>query len=185
MGKPVQIDSDQLALLAAGHKMLEQLYADPEAGLDFKKIIKKKFPQAAVPDLDAVTATEKLIKPLEERLNKWDADRVKEKEDGQVRDLQTRFDRITKDHGLTEEGQKKLLGIMRDRNIGNPEDAIVIFEKDLPKAGKGAKPYSSRMNFVTAEGEKDEKFKQLMTDPDAFMVDGMVDMVNEMKNKDN
>ena len=119
-----------------------------------------------------------------ERLDKRDAEDTKRAEDAKVTDLQTRFDRIAKDHGLTEEGQKKLLGIMRDRNIGNPEDAIVIFEKDLPKAGKGAKPYSSRMNFVTAEGEKDEKFKQLMTDPDAFMVDGMVDMVNDMK-KDN
>ena len=184
MGKPVTVDSDQLALLSAGHKMLESLYADPEKGLEFKRLIKGKFPQASVPDLEAVSAVEKLLKPLTERMDKRDEDEKKRAEEGQVRDLQGRFDKVAKDHGLTEDGQKKLLSIMKDRNIGHPEDAIVIFERDIPKPAKGSKPYSSRMSFVASEGEKDTEFTKLMTDPDAFMVDGMVTALNEMKNKD-
>jgi hypothetical protein len=181
MGKPVQIDSEELALYKAGHGMLEKLYADPDEGIGFKKLIKKKFPLAQVPDLEAVSAAEKMFKPLQDRLDNYDKERAKEKEDSLVKDLQTRFDRIAKDHGLTEEGQKKLLGIMKDRSIGNPEDAIVIFEKDLPKPERNSKPYSSRMNFVTSDGEKDSDFHKLMNDPDAFMVDGMVTALEEMK----
>lgn len=180
----VEIDTGELALLRASHKMLDTLYGDPEKGLEFKKLIKGKFPTAQVPDLDAVSATEKLLKPIVERLDKRDADEAKRAEDAKVNDLQKRFDAVSKDHGLTEEGQKKLLGIMKDRSIGNPEDAIVIFEKSLPKPSKTSKPYSSRMNFITAEGEKDADFQKLMTDPDAFMVDGMVEAINELKGKE-
>lgn len=185
MGKPVQIDSDQLALLTAGHKMLEQLYADPEKGMEFKKIIKAKYPTASVPDLEAVSAVEKMFKPLEERLNKFDAERAKEREDGRVAEFQSRFDRVVKDNGYTEDGQKRLLDLMKTRGIQNPEDAAVLFEKDMPKPSKASKPYSSRMNFVTSDGEKDADFNKLMTDPDAFMVDGMMTAIEDMKRERN
>jgi hypothetical protein len=181
MGKPVQIDSEELALYRAGHGMLEKLYADPEEGIGFKRLIKKKFPLAQVPDLEAVGAAEKMFRTITDRLDKQDDERKKEREEFQVKDLQGRFDRVAKDHGLTEEGQKKLIGIMRDRNIGNPEDAVVIFEKDLPKATKASKPFSSRMSFITADGDKDADYHKLMTDPDAFMVDGMMASLAEMK----
>ena len=127
MGKPVQIDSDDLALLRAGHKMMDTLFSDPTEGASFKKLIKTKFPTVSIPDLDAVSAVEKIIQPLQKRLDDRDAREAKEREDRQIEDLQTRFDKISKAHGLTEEGQKKLIGIMKDRNIGNPEDAGVIF----------------------------------------------------------
>lgn len=180
MGKPVAVDSDELALLRAGHKMMDQLFADPEKGVEFKKQIKAKYPNVSIPDLDAMSAVEKMLEPIKKRLDDRDAEEKKSREDSQVRDLQSRFDRIAKDHGLTQEGQQKLLGIMKDRSIGNPEDAIVIFNKDLPKAGK-AKPYTSRMSFVEADGEKDADFNKLMTDPDAFMIDGMVGAFEEMR----
>ncbi len=37
------------------------------------------------------------------------------------------------------------------------------------------------MNFVTSDGEKDQDFLKLMTDPDAFMIDGMMSAIGEMK----
>src|SRR5579864_7307673 len=103
MGKPVQVDSDQLALLTAAHKMLADLHGDSKVGMQFKKLVKEKFPTAAIPELEINNSVETLAKSLTERIEKFEAERAKEKQDAELSSLQSRFDAVVKDRGYTEE----------------------------------------------------------------------------------
>ncbi|MGH7971283.1 MAG: hypothetical protein ACREIC_21400, partial [Limisphaerales bacterium] len=65
------------------------------------------------------------------------------------------------------------IGLMKDRGIQNPEDAAVLFDASQPKAKGKPRSFTTRMPFVSPEGEKDEKFEQLMANPEQFMMDEM------------
>jgi len=179
------IADNELAELRQAHALLKSLYADAGVGMDFRKIVKKKFPSASIPELDAVTRTEELSTSLDKRvsdgmaeLNKriegFENARKKEKEEADVNAFSARVEKIAKERGYTKEGTDKLLGIMKERGIQNPEDAAIVFEASQPKPATKPREFSSRMQFITPNGKDDEGFKKLMSDPDQFMMDEMM-----------
>lgn len=179
-----EISDAALAELTQAHTLLKSLYADQTVGFDFRKIVKKKFPQASIPELDAVVKTEQLTGDFEKKFGelgegltkKIDAfldDRKKEREDAEVDKFSERLTRIVKDRGYTKEGEEGLLKVMKDRGIQNLEDAAIIFEAGQPKQTAKPRHHTSRMNFVSPEGKDDESFKKLMADPEQWMVDEM------------
>lgn len=179
-----EISDAALAELTQAHTLLKSLYADQTVGFDFRKIVKKKYPQASIPELDAVVKTEALAGDFEKKFGelgegltkKIDAfldDRKKEREDAEVDRFSERLTRIVKDRGYTKEGEEGLLKVMKECGIHNPEDAAIIFEAGQPKQTTKPRQHTSRMNFVSPEGKDDESFKKLMADPEQWMVDEM------------
>lgn len=179
-----EISDAALAELSQAHALLKSLYADQTVGFDFRKIVKKKFPQASIPELDAVVKTEALAgdfekkfgelgESLTKRIDGFLDERKKEREDAEVDKFAERLTRTVKERGYTKEGEEGLIKVMKERGIHNPEDAAIIFEAGQPKQTQKPRQHSSRMNFVSPEGKDDESFKKLMTDPEQWMVDEM------------
>lgn len=178
------ISPEALAELQQAHALLKSLYADNTVGFDFRKLVKKKFPAASIPELDAVVKTEQLTGDFEKKFGELgdtlskkidgflDA-RKKEREDDDVQKFGERIANIVKERGYTKEGEEGLLKTMKDRGISNPEDAAIIFEAGQPKAAPKPRHHTSRMNFVSPEGKDDESFKKLMSDPEQWMMDEM------------
>jgi hypothetical protein len=184
------VNDAELAELKQAHAMLKSLYADNAVGFKFRKLVKEKFPTASMPELEAVEQVERLetglSKKVEEQMSgvskKIDdflAARAKEAEDNDVAAFEARVNKIVTDRGYTEEGTKKLLGLMKDRGIQNPEDAAVIFESTQPKPSAKPREYSSRMQFISPENKDDESFKRLMADPDAWMGEELMAAIAE------
>ncbi len=184
-----EISDAALAELQQAHALLKSLYSDSGVGMDFRKIVKKAFPKASIPELEAVEHTEALGTKLSEKFaeaektltGKIDAfldARKKEREDADVETFSTRIHAIAKDRGYTEDGTKKLLELMKERGIQDPEDAAIIFESRQPKAPAKPRSFSSRMAFVTPDDKDDEAYKRLMADPEQYMVDELLTAIN-------
>lgn len=180
-----EISDAALAELTQARNLLKSLYDDAGEGMNFRKLVKKVYPKAAIPELDAIVQVEaaggelnkkfeEMSKGVSDKIDKFLTDRQKEQEDAQVADYQARFDRIVKDRGYTEDGQKKLIELMKAKGIREPEDAAIIFESTQPKVKAAPKQFSSRMAFVSPDGKEDESFNQLMADPDQWMGDQLM-----------
>ena len=185
-----EINDAELAELRKLQAFHKSLYDDNSVGMEFRKLIRKKYPQASIPELDALEAAEKsgssiekkfeeLSKGATEKIDKFLSDPQKEQDDSAVAAYQARFDKMVKDRGYTEEGQKKLIELMKTKGIREPEDAAIIFETMQPKIKPAAKQFSSRMAFVSPDGKDDESFKQLMADPDQWMGDQLMTAIAE------
>lgn len=186
------INDAELAELRQAHALLKSLHADSTVGMDFKRLVKKAFPKASIPELEAIEKTEELgtgltkkVDEIQTALTKKIDDfleaRNKEKEETQVAAFAATIDKIAKERGYTKEGTEKLLGLMKERGIQNPEDAAIIFETTQPKPTPKPREFSSRMNFITSDGKEDEQFDKLMRDPEQFMVDEMLTALAEGK----
>lgn len=189
------IDDAQLAELQRAHALLKDLYADGDVGMDFRKIVKKKFPKAVMPELDAVNAAEKAGADLEKKIGELStgvskkiddflAARAKEKEDADVANFEKRVKDIVKERGYTKEGEEGLIKLMKDRGINDPNDAAILFEAGQPKVKAKPRAYSTRMNFVAPEGKEDEAFKALMADPEQFAADALVAAIDSQNSED-
>ena len=179
-----EINDAELGELRQAHALLKSLYADQAVGIDFKKLVKKKFPTASIPDLDAVVKVDELSgtlgktvealgKTLNDKIDGFLNARAKEKEDQDVAVFAGKIEKISKERGYTKEGTEKLLEMMKERGIGDPDDAVVIFEARQPKPAPTPRQFSSRMDFVSPSVKDDESFKALMDDPEQWMMDEM------------
>ena len=184
-----EITDAELAELKQAHTLLKSLYADSGVGFDFRKLVKKKFPNASMPELQAIEKTEELGEVVKKQVEELGTNltkkidgfldaRKKEREEADVAAFSERINKIVKERGYTKEGEEKLLGLMKERGIQNPEDAAVIFESTQPKPVVKQRGFSSKMPFISPSGEKDELFDKLMGDPDQFMMDEMTAALN-------
>ena len=189
-----EINDAELAELRKLQAFHKSLYDDNTVGMKFRKLIREKYPQASIPELDALEAAEKsgssiekkfeeLSKGATEKIDKFLSDRQKEQDDAAVAAYQARFDKMVKERGYTEEGQKKLIELMKTKGIREPEDAAIIFETMQPKVKTAPKQFSSRMAFVSPDGKEDESFKQLMGDTDQWFGDEFANALEELKSQ--
>lgn len=181
------ITDAELSELKRAHALLKELYADGSVGMDFRKIVKKKYPDAVIPELEAVTVAEKAGGDLEKKFGELStgitkkiedflAARNKEREDADVANFEQRVKSVVKERGYTKEGEEGLLKIMKEKGINDPNDAAILFEAGQPKV-KAKSSYSTRMRFVSPESKDDESFKRLMEDPEQFAADALVEAI--------
>lgn len=181
------ITDAELAELQKARNLLKELYSDGSVGMDFRKIVKKKFPDAVIPELDAVAAAEKagtdlekkigeLSSGVEKKINDFLAARNKEREDADVANFEQRVKSVVKERGYTKEGEEGLIKLMKDKGINDPSDAAILFEAGQPKV-KTKRSFSTRMPFISPESKDDEAFKRLMEDPDQFAADALVEAI--------
>ena len=167
------VSDAELAELNQAHALLKSLYADAKVGTQFKKLVKEKYPNASIPDLEVMSQVETHNSALSKKIDDFLSAQAKKEEDSQVGVFSDRVARVAKERGFTKEGTEQLLTLMKERGIHDPEDAAIIFETTRPK-DITPKSYSSRMNFVSSNGDDDADFKKLMSDPEQYMVDGMM-----------
>jgi hypothetical protein len=126
-----EISDAELAELRGAHRLLDAVIKNPETKDDAARILKKLNPKAAVPEYDLKVAVGKALQQRDERIAKLEKMITDEKVDAKFnRDL----DAAAARHGITEEARPKVLKLMQDRNIYDPEAATLLFLNQNPPA---------------------------------------------------
>jgi hypothetical protein len=171
-----EIADNELAILRRAYGLLDTLYADKDVGLEFKQMLKKKYPNASVPEIDAAAPHVARLEAFEKKFD----DFVQRQ---QEREQDTNLDRsfaALRDAGYTDDGIEAVKKLMVDKKIPDPEVAAAYFDKTQPKSGPSRPGYSSsRFNIIESEGENDESFKQLMSDPEGWLENEVTAVLSE------
>lgn len=188
----ITLTKAQFAEIQKAQAVLKELLTDSSTSLDLKRMMKKKHPEWNDPELeaaekiaaakaevgkeatDSVAEVKKMVQDLLD-------ERKKDKDESALNDFKSRVNKVREDYGYTEEGMNKVLEVMKERGITEPEDAAIIFEKRAPKPAPEHKPYTGRMSFVSPSSKDDPNFNKLMNDPEQFMVDEMFASLRESK----
>jgi hypothetical protein len=138
---------------------VESIYNDPQLSKDAKRLIKRKYPNLAIPDYD-------IEQKVDSRL---DAEK-KAREDQEAATRQKQTDeriaseraRVQKEYGFTDEAMQRLENTMIERNIGDYEAGAVYLASKEPKASEPTFD-NFRWNHDRQDG-----FKEIAADPEAW-----------------
>ncbi len=154
----------------------QKLYTHKDTALDYQKAIKVVAPDAHVAS-DAAAPYVARIDSVEERFNKWEADRAVEKAAAESAVLQGDFDKswnsTVSAYSLTEEGQEKLINFMKTRKLADPEAAAALYYKQNPEPPAPVTPssiapqgWAKDMGIMHAEDDTSSKL--LISNPEAW-----------------
>ena len=138
---------------------VESIYNDPALTKEAKRLIKKKYPNLAIPDLD-----------IEDRVTaQIEADR-KQRTEAEAKAKQAREDeawktqrkKIQDEYGFTEEGMKDLEGWMQDKGVGDYEVAAQY------RASKNPKTSEPTMDTGFWHHQEAPNFAEIAKDPEAW-----------------
>lgn len=115
---------------AAAYALLDGVLKDPKVRAKQLALLKEHKPDFVVPEIDAAA-------PINARIDGLQADNEKLRKELAERDasasMQSKFDKLQRDQGLTDEGVEKVKKLMVERSIPDPVDAAVIFASQQPK----------------------------------------------------
>jgi hypothetical protein len=138
---------------------VESIYNDPVLSKEAKALIKKKYPQAQIPDYD-----------IEERFNqKLDDERKSREEERKAArqaEEEKRFNearsRVQQDYGFTDDAMKDLEKFMVEKNVGDYEVAASYH------ASKNPKQSEATFSDGLWNHEKQEGFGEIAKDPEGW-----------------
>lgn len=155
-------------------QLLEGIWADKDDGLAFKRMIKKKNPNARIPELDIaepmlepvkaeLAAAEKRHAALLERIDAKEKAEREAKEEG---DLRAQLAAAQKEYRLTDEGMDLVKKRMKETGNPDPSAAAAWITDHAPKSGPvaGSSFSPSEMNLFGSR-EKDDAWADLHKDP--------------------
>ncbi len=179
MSGTVQIDAQELAQLRKLGQLLGTAWNDPEDGMTVQRIVKKHQPDIQTMDDNPIVRAAN--KRLEETTEKYTAletafnefkskAELKEQESAirkQLGDVQTK-------RGLTDEGMTKVIELMQERKLADPDAAALLYLDSVPKAppvaGNNKYFESNRLNLFGTTS-KDDAWEKLHTDQEGFFAD--------------
>lgn len=175
MSETVEIPKGELDTLRRAYGLLDKLWTDPKQGMAFKKIAKDVDPSLKVPDLDLVQqfgaehdvklkAVTDQNEALTARLDKFQSELQERDAEGKLR---SNFDKVRKDFSLTDEGLDQVVGLMKDRQIADPEAAAALWARGQPKAPKpiSTPTYLPASLDLNSQLGTEEEMKQWLADP--------------------
>lgn len=188
----IEVSDEDAALLEAAKKaggvrgidlgqrayaLHNKLYTHKDTALDYQKAIKVVAPDAQVAS-DVAAPFVARVDSVEERLNKWEADRAAEKAAADDAAIQGDFDKAWKStvsaYELTEEGQEKLISFMKTRKLADPEAAAALYYKQNPAPPAPVAPSSIapagwvKGGDFSLGGEDESSSKLLISNPEAW-----------------
>lgn len=182
----VQIDARELQTYRELGNLLGKAWNDPDEGVAVQRALKKIKPDLQTMDDNPVVRA---------------ANKAREASDAKVTALQTAFDEyktaaeqkeqehalrrqlgdVQTKRGLTDEGMTKVIELMQERKLADPDAAALLYLDTIPKSKPqgGANKYfeSSKLNLFGTQSP-DEAWRQLHESPDDFFA-GVVNQVFE------
>ena len=138
---------------------VESIYNDPALSKEAKALIKKKYPQVQIPDLD-------IEERLTQRLDEDRKQREEEKRAAREAEEEKRFNetraRVQKEYGYTEDGMKELEKMMLERNIGDYEVAATYHATKNPKTS------DATQHDGLWHHQKQDNFADIAKDPEGW-----------------
>src|SRR5882672_685275 len=140
---PKEVSDEEYAYLMGRKQVadfIEPIYNDPVLSKYAKRLIKKKYPNVKIPDLE-----------IEEMVEKRFADEDKRA-------------KVQKEYGFTDEGMTDLEAFMLERNVGDYE---VAAKYKAPASPRASEP-TSRHGESWGYGGSNDQFKEIAKDPEAW-----------------
>jgi hypothetical protein len=160
-----EIDDTEYAFLQSRKQVadfVETIYNDPALSAEAKRLIKKKYPDMQIPDLDI---EDKLTKRLDDdKREREEAERRRREEAEDQRYKETRS-KTQKEYGLTDEGMQDLEKFMLERNIGDYDVAASYRVAKQPKPSD-ADADAGRDHFW--DHSKQDGFADISADPEKW-----------------
>lgn len=188
-----EISDAELAVKNRAVDLLNRMISDPTDGLAVKRKIKALVPDANFPELNVIDVTtapikaaldeqSALNKKLTDRLDKWESDNLNAKEESA---LQAQLDSIKKQYSFTTDGMQKVVDRMKAKNNPDAESAAAWVaaqeRKAQPVAHSGLMP--AALNLY-GSNTADESWEALNRDPQKWMDNELVTMMNEFAAQD-
>lgn len=188
-----EISDQDLAVKNRAVELLNRMINDPSDGLAVKRKIKALVPDANFPELAvidnasapikaALAQAEVFNKSLSDRLDKWEASHKDAKEEGEI---QAQLDSVKKQYSFTNEGMQKVVDRMKAKNNPDAESAAAWVaaqeRKAQPVAHSALLP--SALNLF-GSNTADENWEALNRDPQKWMDNELVTMINEFAAQD-
>lgn len=159
---PQQISDEEYARLKQRDNLasfIEGIYNDPQLNREAKALIKKKYPNVAIPDYD-------ILQQVDQRFAAEKQEREQERQQRQQAEEDARFNEqreaIKQKYGFTDEGMADLEKFMVDNNVGSYEVAASY------KASQNPKPSDAAFDDQRWNHSKQEGFKEMVADPEAW-----------------
>lgn len=161
---PRQVEDSEYQRLmsrAAVADFVESIYDDPATGKDARRLIKRKYPNLQIPDLDIEDRLDAKLAARDKQRDDEERQRKrKDEEDGWAADRE----RVRKQYGFTDDGMKDLEKFMVDKNVGSYEVAAHYHAAKNPKPSDPTAAYNdSHWNHG-----RSEEWKEIAADPEAY-----------------
>jgi hypothetical protein len=138
---------------------VEGIYNDPQLNKEAKRLIKRKYPNLAIPDYDLEQKVEARFSAEDERKAKEAADRAAATD----RDAwNASRNKVRKQYGFTDEGMVDLEKWMHEHAVADHEVAADY------RASKNPQTSSPTYDSQFWHHEKAPDFKEIATDPEAW-----------------
>jgi hypothetical protein len=138
---------------------VESIYNDPQLTKEAKRLIKKKYPTLAIPDLDIEDRVQAQIDADRKQRSDAEASARRAQEDEKWR---TQRKQVQDEYGFTEEGMKDLEGWMQDKGVGDYEVAARY------RAAKNPKTSEPTYDTGFWHHESAPNFADIAKDPEAW-----------------
>jgi len=138
---------------------VESIYNDPQLNKEAKRLIKRKYPNLAIPDFDIETK-------VEQRFNAEDQKKAKEAADAAAKADRDAWNasraKVQKEYGFTDEGMKDLEKWMHEKAVADHEVAAEY------RASKNPQTSSPTYDSQFWHHEKADGFAEIAKDPEAW-----------------
>lgn len=159
---PKQVSDEEYAYLQNRRvtaDFVESVYNDPALNKEAKRLIKKKYPQLQIPDLDIEDRIDARFRAQDDAKAKSDK-AAADKRDQDAWNASR--EKVKKDYGFTDDGLKDLEGWMTEHAVADHEVAASYRASKNPKTSEPT--YDSHF----WRHEKADNFKEISADPEAW-----------------
>ena len=171
-----ELSDAQYQELLGAHRLMTALI-NGETRKDTLKLFKKLNPQAPIPEIDAAEPVLNEVNSLKQQIEKLQQKLDNEKQDMK---LQSAFDRLARERGITQDGLDKIKTLMVEKAIADPDAAADHWEKLNPKPEPVQSGGYVGSSFMDVEGDKE--LEPWLQNEDRASDKAIAEVINEYRN---
>jgi hypothetical protein len=193
----IEISKSRLQALESVNSLKEALWNDPNTGPRVKELVKEKFPNANIPEVDMARNSRKVETELLAKVSekekavdakiasfeaKWverDESVAREKEE---RVFESEVERTRKKYNLTQEGMEKVFSRMKEKNNPDVEAAAAWVTDHEVKAPVESSNYAPQTMDMYGANSGAKEWEDLNRDPIKYGDREIARMANDFAN---
>lgn len=193
----IEVSKARLIALEGVNQLKEALWNDPKLGPQIKEMVKEKFPQANIPEVDAaraarkvesevlekVTAKEKALDDKIAAFNKAQEDRDTEyRTRKEEKEFESEVEDVRKKYQLTPEGMEKVFARMKAKNSPDVEGAAAWVTDQESKAPVQENSFAPQTLDMYGANSGADEWRELNIDPRKYGDKVLTEMSNDFRN---
>jgi hypothetical protein len=159
-----EVSDAELAELRGAHRLLDAVIKNPETKDAAAAILKKLNPKASIPEYDLKQQVGTALRQLNEKIAKLEKGISDKEVDAK---FQGNFRAAVDRHGITKDAEPKVLAMMQEKNIYDPEAAMLLYvnQNPAPEMATSSGWASSKM---FDDPKADNEWGKWFTDPEGM-----------------